>query len=241
MTNRFDILNHMLHRFGLHVSLYPLANSLDRELSILLRLLEINCVLDVGAHRGEYGSRLRGLGYRGRIVSFEPVGANFEVLRHRSQNDPSWTCYQYALGSLEETRAIGVRVGTDFTSFLPSNEAAQRRFGDKPRVVSEEFVPVRRLDVLLDMCVQGIPVPHVLLKCDTQGFDLEVVRGAAERIVEIVGLQMEMPTVPLYEGAPGMMEMIPVLSQLGFRIVGQFPVSRDRDRSVIEFDVLLRR
>ena len=37
----------------------------------LLAKLDINCVIDVGANRGQYGLVLRQLGYKGLIVSFE--------------------------------------------------------------------------------------------------------------------------------------------------------------------------
>ena len=46
---------------------------LGRYLMALFEHQAIDCVLDVGAHWGEYGEFLRRQGYRGRIVSFEPV------------------------------------------------------------------------------------------------------------------------------------------------------------------------
>src|SRR5437868_7811678 len=39
----------------------------------VLGKLSINCVLDVGANRGQFGTLLRGIGYTGWIISFEPI------------------------------------------------------------------------------------------------------------------------------------------------------------------------
>jgi len=58
------------------VGAHPLERYLfECSLSQVLRRLDINCVLDVGANQGQYGLMLRGLGYSGYIVSFEPVNA----------------------------------------------------------------------------------------------------------------------------------------------------------------------
>src|SRR5205823_5261370 len=65
----------------------------------LLHRLRVNCVIDVGAHCGEYGRQLRGAGYRGQIVSFEPVAASFASLERRSLRDPGRSVHRLALGS----------------------------------------------------------------------------------------------------------------------------------------------
>jgi hypothetical protein len=40
---------------------------------IVFQLTGINCVLDVGAHKGEYRDALREVAYRDRIVPFDPL------------------------------------------------------------------------------------------------------------------------------------------------------------------------
>ena len=65
---------------------------------MLLKHFGVETVLDVGAHHGEYGLRLRKGGYDGKIVSFEPGPDAFSVLEQRCKRDGNWACHQMALG-----------------------------------------------------------------------------------------------------------------------------------------------
>src|SRR5207245_5427268 len=94
---------------------------MSAHLASLYARLEINCVLDVGAHVGQYGRFLRNIGYRGRIVSFEPVLANFTVLEQRRAGDEHWTCHRLALGRQDGTLPINVASVTQVSSFLVPN------------------------------------------------------------------------------------------------------------------------
>src|SRR5437660_635552 len=52
-------------------------------------------------------------------------------------------------------------------------------------------IPVRRLDEMLGEIVEGIPAPRILLKTDTQGYDLRVLRGASGCIDQLIGILAE--------------------------------------------------
>ncbi len=45
----------------------------------------IRTILDVGANDGHFGSEMREQGYRGRIVSFEPIPSVFKKLKPVAQ------------------------------------------------------------------------------------------------------------------------------------------------------------
>jgi len=54
---------------GLHVGRYPPVDSLAYHLKTVLRELDINCVLDVGAHEGEFAA----VAARSRLQRADPV------------------------------------------------------------------------------------------------------------------------------------------------------------------------
>src|SRR5579863_10228458 len=94
----------------------------------ILEKLSINCVLDVGANRGQFGTLLRGIGYTGWIISFEPIRASYEALKAVAAKREPWRVFPYALGATNERREINVAEETVFSSFLTPREESQIRF-----------------------------------------------------------------------------------------------------------------
>jgi FkbM family methyltransferase len=224
---------------GLDVVRAP-APTLGGHLTALFESMRIDCVLDAGAHFGEYGAFLREHGYRGAIVSFEPIAANLAQLRGRAAGDPRWTVLGCALGSADERREINVAASTDLSSFLEPNDYVAQRFRRESVVLRKECVDVRRLDSVID----DIPAsrgPRIFLKMDTQGFDLEILRGAAGCLERVAALQSEMTVTPLYAGMPEYLEALAFCGALGFRPTGFFPVNRTAELCIIDFDCVLRR
>ena len=216
----------------------PRGYSLPTHLAAVFAHLRINCVIDVGAHVGEYGRKLRKYGYGGRIVSFEPVAENFERLREA--RDGNWHAHDLALGSRNDTSEIHVSRDTALSSFLPPAEPFNARWRAVLEIEQRETVEVRTLDSVFDDAVQGLAEPRVFLKLDTQGWDLEVLRGAEECLPRILGLQSEVSVLPIYDGMPGYLDAIRELTDRGFDLSGIYPVSY-HGMSVVELDVVLIR
>jgi|GEM_PF-4301797 len=68
------------------------------HLGKFLESRKIGVVLDVGANIGQFGRELRDQGYRGLIVSFEPVKSVFETLKNVADSDGAWEAHNFALG-----------------------------------------------------------------------------------------------------------------------------------------------
>lgn len=210
------------------------------HLKSVFATLQINCVIDVGANVGDYGRMLRQIGYEGRIVSIEPVSAAFKRLQENAAGDRRWLTLNFACGSREEERPINLFSLDVLNSLLPPSE--HFRVIDPAGVQTTEMVTVRRLDSILDDALESIEGPRVFLKTDTQGFDLEVLKGAGCRIQEVVGMQSEVALQPLYENVPDYLEFLTYCRALGFAPTGFFPIFHSPlTKQMVEMDAVLTR
>ncbi|MFJ7341289.1 FkbM family methyltransferase [Streptomyces sp. NPDC101110] len=184
-------------RFGLDVNRFPQC-SLDHRVVQLILRSRIDVVLDVGANRGQYAAMLRRFGYRGRIVSFEPLHEPRRTLRRRAAADPLWTVSPYALGDGDRTVDVNVAGnGAASSSVLPMLSRHTEACPES-RYVAVQRAEQRRLDTLWPHLAG--PEERVFLKLDVQGYEGAVLEGAADRVRQCSGLQMEVSCVPLYEG-----------------------------------------
>src|SRR4051794_6833275 len=93
------VLQRAARSLGLHIGRFPPVDSLAYHVKTLLRVLEIDVAIDVGAHKGEFADFLRDIGYHGEIVSFEPVRSSFELLTRKRSADRAWRGENVALGA----------------------------------------------------------------------------------------------------------------------------------------------
>ncbi len=203
------------------------------HLRALLGDLGINCVLDVGANRGQFATELRAIGYTGHIISFEPVEREFVEASRRLAGDPKWKGYQIALGSEEMESKINVTQRSDLSSLL--------RLRDSGTVLHRQDVSVRRLDGILPALVEQIPSARIFLKMDTQGFDVEVFRGASGCIKSVLGLQSELSITPIYERMPHYIQALAEYEALGFELYNISPVARMFGKGLVEVNCFMKR
>lgn len=213
-----------------------------RHVAGLVERLAVDCVLDVGANQGQWASALRRAGYRGLILSFEPLAAPFERLRAKCEGNPQWNGHCTALGAEEGDLAFHRTRSSDLSSALPPSRYARSRMREGIEVASEERVTVRRLDKLLPELMPDLDTARLFLKMDTQGFDLRVFAGAEGVLPRIVGLQSELSVLPLYEGMPGYLDALAAFAARGYAPTGFFPVTQTTPYGVLcEFDCVMVR
>lgn len=217
----------------------------SRQLRHMLQQLQIDTILDIGANEGGYHRLLRQyVGYRGRIVSFEPVPAVYARLAEKVAGDSLWTGHQLALGDVDGQLEINVTQRTTMSSFLRRDESRLKNLGydhllNVTDVVRTEPVTVRRLDSVFGEVVPGGQNARIFLKCDTQGFDMQVIAGAEQTLAHVMALQIELSIRPIYAGAPDYVQVLQSMSARGFDVAGIYPVRRDELARIVNFDCVM--
>ncbi len=232
----------MIARWFGYLIINKKKNQLDVNMHLvqLFKHLNINCVVDVGANKGQYGMGLRENGYKGFIFSFEPVMENYLELVHRCKNDPMWSCFHYALGREESKKTINITRDSVFSSFLHPSIYAESTSSAKVQIDKTEEVPIRRLDAILPDLLKGMENPRIFLKMDTQGYDLEVLNGAGTCIQDMLALQSEISILPLYNDMPDYISALSAYKKLGFEVSGFYPIGRDpHSYAIVEFDCVM--
>jgi hypothetical protein len=122
-------------------------------------------------------------------------------------------------------------------SFLP---VAQQRWDEiryATGAVSKRIVPVLALDDYAAR--QGLGEIH-LIKARVQGYELEVLRGAANLLRRTRYVLVTSAMRPMYEGAPRFTDVFVHLDAHGFHLVG-FQAWHRGNQTLIEGDLLFRR
>jgi FkbM family methyltransferase len=199
---------------------YPESDPLF-EVVQLLRTAGVSLVLDVGANDGGYARTIRQLGYRGRIVSFEPTREAYRRLIRSARGDTRWETLHLALSDFEGSTDIHVAGNAAASSSILPMLDRHREVRPSSAYTHDERVQVQRLDQVLPALHRDHDV--IFVKLDVQGAERSVLDGASASLPTIVGVQIELNLVPLYDGQAPYRTLMDRLLEQGFELVGLVP------------------
>ncbi|HEV2484003.1 MAG TPA: FkbM family methyltransferase [Terracidiphilus sp.] len=213
------VIQYLANALGYEV--HKLSFSAPRRRLAVMQRLGINFVLDVGANGGYYASSLRRGGYKGRIWSYEPQHEAFASLDKSAASDPLWKAINSGCGAKASNAKINVAKNSHSSSLLPMLGVHSAN-APESMYVSQEAISLCSLD---DSVIPSLKLEDkVWLKIDTQGYEGEVLKGATSLMPHVSALECELSLVPLYEGQLLIDEMITLIYQMGFRMIGLSPV-----------------
>ena len=203
-----------LNIFGLKIIRLKNDISFSQRFISSLNNFNINFIFDVGANQGQYANHLREIGYRGEILSFEPLIKEHQILLKKSTKDPKWKIYERcALGDYDGDADINVSSYSQTSSILKMGSIL-------PSIRKEIFntsiekVKIHKFDTIAKEIIK--PDKNYFLKIDTQGYEFQVLSGAKNLLKNLKGVMAETSLVSLYENQKLWLEIINELALHGF-------------------------
>lgn len=222
-----------LRKLGLAVVRYAPGVYIHQLRDHVLQVERVNLVLDVGANVGQHVDHLRGEGYVGRIVSFEPAADTFRQLSVRTANDPNWEARKLALSDHSGTAQLRKFVASEFNSLLPGVKGAV------PEDSGVEEVELTTLDALEGDAWTSSD--NICLKVDVQGLEGQVLQGAVNLLTVCRVVDIELSTAPMYDGQSLLPEVAGMLYEAGMRMVSFRPIVVQANGFVDQADALFIR
>ena len=146
-----------------------------QDIAISLPTYRVDIIFDIGANVGQSSKLFLTSFPSSHIYCFELVSDTFRQLQDNLEGNERVDCYQLAFGSYQGTARMVLQGSSDM--FFVSGQSKEAPNNDVPTeavdmVTLDDFCHTKRID-----CIS-------YLKIDTEGGDLDVLRGAVSMLTE---------------------------------------------------------
>ncbi len=234
------IVKGIFESVGFEIKRYSVAHSQNARLNEILKGSNINLIYDIGANEGQFGKELRKLGYKGRIVSFEPLPDAYEILLKNSKNDTLWEIApRTAIGDNDGEIEINIAGNSASSSVLPMHDT-HIQAAPHTASVGKVKTPIKKIDSFFKDYIKEDSI--LFVKIDTQGYEDYVINGGLKTLVHAKVLQMELSLTEVYTGQKLILELIEKTLKMGFELWGLEPVFVDPNSGrMLQVDAIFKK
>ena len=184
-------------------------------------------IVDVGAHTGQFTLLARKLYPGATIHAFEPLPEAATKFREVFANDPLVRLHEAAIAPTTGDATLYLDSAWDGGSLLPGSWRSDREIHVRAAPL-EEFVAASEVR------------SPALLKLDVQGYEREALIGCGTLLDRFDDLVVELMLHEDRPGQPLAADLIALLRERGFQLVGIDSIGR-REGSIVRFDGIFSR
>lgn len=186
--------------------------------------------IDVGAYHGEWAAMFLDIFPDARVLMIEAQEGKRPALEQAVAAAGGRLALEVALLGAEEGREVEFSEMETGSSVFPESSHFPRSVVRK-RLTTLDHLVARRSD-------HG---PPQCLKLDTQGYELEVLRGATHTLSLVDAVLMEVSLVPINAGCPAFADVVAFMADAGFTLFDFCSQIRRKDGVLWQTDLLFIR
>ena len=211
-----NFLNELIGITGYQIKNKKYLYDPNKNLIKSINHFQIKSILDVGANKGQFTLMLLKNNFEGNIMSFEPLKEEHESLIKVSLKKENWkVARRCALGNKNRVQKFHISGNRESSSLL---KILQKHKDLRPesKTIKTEKINVEKLDNF-KKDISKLE-KNLLLKIDTQGSEIDVLKGASKVIKDIKCFFIEVSLVHLYKNQKLWLDIIKYMKKLNFSV-----------------------
>tara|TARA_B100000886_G_scaffold294129_1_gene220492 strand:- start:1339 stop:2016 length:678 start_codon:yes stop_codon:yes gene_type:complete len=201
----------------------PLSSFHHRRISKYLSELDIEKIIDIGAHKGEFLESVLKIEKVNSFYAFEPQKSIFKKLNEKFSDNHKVTLFNYAMDKEVTNKKLKINKLSMTSSLADINEKSlYLKFKNfltfsKSNFEDEYLIQTNTVDKIFG----NINLQKTLLKIDVEGFETNVIKGSKMKLKEIPFILLENQFGNHYKNN-NFSDIIRLLSEQNFIICKKF-------------------
>ena len=201
----------------------PLSSFHHKRIFKYLNKLDIEMIIDIGAHKGEFLENMLKIEKINSFYAFEPQKNIFNQLNEKFLNNRKITMFNFAMDEEITKKKIKIKKLSSTSSLAEINEKSLylkfKNFLTQAKSNFEYEYEVQTSTV--DKIFESISLKKTLLKIDVEGFEINVIKGSKIKLKEIPFILIENQFGNHYKNN-NFIDIIKLLSKENFKIHKKF-------------------
>ena len=201
----------------------PLSTFHHKRISKYLSGLDIEKIIDIGAHKGEFLENMLKIEKVNSFYAFEPQKNIFNELNEKFSKNEKITLFNFAMDKEIANKKLKINKLSMTSSLAEINEKSLylkvKNFLTSSRSNFEDEYEIKTNTV--DKIFENISLQKALLKIDVEGFEMNVIEGSKIKLKEIPFVLLENQFGNHYKNN-NFKNIIELLSKRNFRICKKF-------------------
>ena len=175
----------------------------QKRISKFLQNRSIKTIIDVGAHKGEFAQNALQIESVNKIIAFEPQKKIFSLLKEKFSDNDKVVLNNFALSEKVEKRIMKINkmTATSTLNHEINDNSLYFKFKSfllyqKNSIIDEEEIDTTTFDAFFN---EEIFNENTLLKIDTEGYEMHVLKGSEQKIKEIKYILIENQFSKMYK------------------------------------------